>query len=50
MKVIHPICAGIDIHKKSFTIAFNVTKKDSTYTVLTPVMQGGFPSCIESAL
>ena len=28
MKVIHPICAGIDIHKKSFTVALAHTKKD----------------------
>lgn len=47
MKVIHPICAGIDIHKKSFTIAFNVTKKDGTYTVKTntfSTMQSGILS------
>lgn len=44
MKVIHPICAGIDIHKKSFTIALNVTKKDGTYSVKTKTfstMQSG---------
>lgn len=28
MKVIHPVCAGIDIHKKSFTVALANTKKD----------------------
>lgn len=44
MKVIHPICAGIDIHKKSFTIALNTTKKDGTYSVKTKTfstMQSG---------
>lgn len=35
MKVVHPICAGIDIHKRSFTIALNITSKDGTYTVKT---------------
>lgn len=32
MKVVHPICAGIDIHKKSFTVAIATTKKDGTYS------------------
>ena len=32
MKVIHPISAGIDIHKKSFTVALANTKKDGTYS------------------
>lgn len=44
MKVIHPICAGIDIHKKSFTVALNVTKPDGTYSVKTKTfstMQSG---------
>lgn len=35
MEVIHPICAGIDIHKKSFTVALNETKANGTYSVLT---------------
>lgn len=44
MKVIHPICAGIDIHKKSFTVALNITHKDGTYSVKTSTystMQSG---------
>jgi len=32
LKVVHPICAGIDIHKKSFTVAIATTKKDGTYS------------------
>lgn len=32
MKVIHPICAGIDIHKNSFTVALANTKKNGTYS------------------
>jgi len=35
LKVIHPICAGIDIHKKSFTIALNVTHETGTYSIQT---------------
>ncbi len=62
MKVIHPICAGIDIHKKSFTIALNVTKANGTYSVKTKTfstMQSGIISsrdwlletnCIDVAL
>lgn len=47
MKVIHPICAGIDIHKKSFTVALNVTKANGTYSVKTKTfstMQSGIIS------
>lgn len=44
MKVVHPICAGIDIHKKSFTIAINTTNKDGTCSIKTKTfstMQSG---------
>ncbi len=50
MKVIHPICAGIDIHKKSFTIALNETKANGTYSVRTKTfstMQAGILSARE---
>lgn len=50
MKVIHPICAGIDIHKKSFTVALNETKADGTYSVQTKTfstMQSGILSARE---
>lgn len=50
MKVIHPICAGIDIHKKSFTVALNVTKANGTYSVRTKTfstMQSGIISSRE---
>ena len=32
MKCVHPICAGIDIHKKSFTVAIANTKRDGAYS------------------
>lgn len=50
MEVIHPICAGIDIHKKSFTVALNETKANGTYSVLTKTfstMQTGILSARE---
>jgi len=50
LKVIHPICAGIDIHKKSFTIALNETKANGTYSVRTKTfstMQAGILSARE---
>jgi len=40
LKVIHPICAGIDIHKKSSTVALNETKANSTYSVLNKTLPG----------
>ncbi len=44
MKVVHPICAGIDIHKKSFTVALNITNKEGTCSIKTSTfstMQSG---------
>ena len=44
MKVVHPICAGIDIHKRSFTVALNITNKDGACSVKTSTfstMQSG---------
>jgi transposase len=44
VKIVHPICAGIDIHKKSFTIALNITNSDGTCSICTKTfstMQSG---------
>lgn len=35
MKVIHPICAGIDVHKKFMTIAIITTKSNAFYETQT---------------
>lgn len=48
MKVIHPICAGIDIHKKSFTVALNITKANGTYSVNTKTFSTMHSSIVSS--
>lgn len=46
MKVIHPICAGIDVHKNFMTIAILSTKSNALYETQTQT----FPTMIDGIL